>query len=50
MSKSLPRFEIAASRFKARTISASVNLIGQNVFVEWVFEEHFARFVSVNFN
>jgi len=47
---SLPRFETAASRFKARTISASFNLIGQNVFIDLVSDVHFSKFVSVNFN
>ena len=47
---SVPRFETAASRFKAKTISASVNLIGQKVFIEWAFEVHFAKFASVKCN
>ena len=47
---SVPWYETAVSRFRARTISSSVNLIGQNVFIEWVYEVHFARFESVSFN
>jgi hypothetical protein len=47
---SLLRFEATVSRFKARTISVLVNIIGKNVFIEWVFEVHFAKFVSANFN